>query len=308
MPKSVELGGLGDVPLPPKPWRFGGAGDAFTESLRSACRVEVIEPGAQGCEGKIREYISFRYRGGPIYASQGFQDRMSKIMLEKMIMGPMRFTLLRYAGDNLKLPGDGLTLESGSVVGVNLSKQTFAYPDSWFKSLLDAQASHTMGELGIAVTSQNSPHPFRPFGVMENLEEGPMRFGEGAGFLLLALVDERLRGMGLSQKLLSGVLTHHHDKVGARYVFAYGRTPQLSANQEASNEFKEKKAVSRATLEHHLQDVMRGEKRDWGVQLHHRAGANIICGLPDSVKDGESLNSGFLGIYDLGRMRDSGRI
>jgi hypothetical protein len=305
MAKLREPGGLGDE-FPPEPWRLGGVDKGLAQAIRKNCAIEVLAPGQAGLEERLREYVRFRYAARPESAREDFQRTMSKVLFDKMISGPMTFTLLRYLGEDATLRDRGeFTLKTGAVVGVNSAKQTFIYPDGWFRGLLEAEGKHSMDELTAAVTSEKSPYPFRPFGAIEELDEGPERRGEGAGFLLMALVDERLRGLELSQDLVRGVLRHYLDGVGLSYALAYGRAPQIGDDPAIS---AEQDAVSAKALNRYIADVLGGRRRDWGVHLHQGAGARILCGLPDSVIDEESMNCGFLGIYDLKKLRSSGSI
>jgi len=277
------------------------------EYVRKHCEVEIIEPG-RGDFGRIADYIRFRYKSHPDADSSTFVSSISGEMIVRMAKIPQRFALLRYVGGDLSFQGAGSVLKQGGVVGVNTSKQTFVYPEEWFKGILSASARHTMDELSTAVTSEKSPFRFRTFHEIENLVEGGIRKGSGAGFLMLALVDERLRGLRLSQKLLSGVLGYYRDVVGVPYVFVYGRVPEICRDEAVYEEFKAGGRLSPVSLNRYLKQVLAEERRDWGVSLHHQAGARMICGLPNSVQDAESLNSGYLGIYDLGELRAQGRI
>ncbi len=288
----------GESPQAPEPKGLGDAGKALARKIASESVVEAIRPGMTGLDEKIRDWVLFRYRRHPQVHETRFQEAMSKAVFDNMLAGPMVFANLRYAGGDLSL-GGGEPIRSGSVVGVNSSKRTLAYPDKWFKALLDAKEKAGMDELTRAVTSPHSPYKFIPFGQIESLREGVIPTGSGSGFLMLALVDERIRGAGLSQKLLTGVLEEYRGPLRTNYVFFYGRTPGLGRDEDAAREFREHKAVSTETLNTHLRRVINGVAPDWGVGFHIRSGAHLICGLPDSVLDAESLNCGFLGIYDL---------
>lgn len=279
------------------------------DEISSHCVFEVIEPGQPRLKEKLVEYAGFRYRRHPEVRSELFQEIISQTMFDRMLTIPARFALLRYNGPKLDVGVEQqFTLNPGSVVGVNSSKQTFVYPKQWFESLLASEGRQTMDNLTTAVTSGESPHPFKPFGFIENLREGPLRQGEGAGFLLLALVDDRLLGVGLSQTLLPGLLRYYLENVKVPYVFVYGRMPNLSKDPLIQQNFQERGVVETGVLNGYIKQVLNGERHDWGVGLHKMAGAHVICGLPDSVLDKESLNCGYLGIYDLTELRRMRRI
>lgn len=283
---------------PPEPVYFtGGLRDAG-DHIRGSLDVEVLEPGQSGLGDKLGEYIRLRYGRRPESGSRVFQQSISAAMVERMKTVPMRFALLRYMGGDVMTPDQEILVKSDSVTAVNSSKQTFVYPQEYFAGLLEAEDKYSMDELTAAVMSPNSPHRFRGFTEIENLAEGPLKPGRGVGFLLLALVREDVRGIGLSQKLLAGVLRYYRDRVRVPYVFVYGRVPGLGADDEAANEFRDHGVVRAPTLNRYLRRTME-EGGDWGVGLHKKAGAHIICGLPDSVRDKDSLNCGYLGAYDL---------
>jgi hypothetical protein len=268
------------------------------QRVRDNSVVEVFELGQQGIDRQLRDYIKF---GARYHTGAGDQDRLLSGMVHQMASHHLRFALLRYTGGDVKIEGEEpFVLTSGSVVGVNASKQTLAYPGEWFERLLDARAGgrYSLDELTKAVTSADAANKFKSFSDILNLQEGPLKHAQGAGFLLLAFVDDRLRKAGLSQIMLNGVLDYYRRQAGVSFAFAYGRTPGLSAVKELAEPFSgEGKPVEAEALNSYLQEVLDGHRKDPGVGLH-KNGA-LICGLPNSVEDGKSLNCGFLTIYDL---------
>ena len=281
----------------------------YADSIRADCSVEVLELGQLGVDDKAVDWVRYMCRGKPSVDDIAFQRRMSNFMFRRMLSGPTRFASLRYRGGDIDVKGEGgFTLKTNSIVGINTSKQTFAYPEDWFRRVLTAGGKQTMDDLTVSVTSEKSPYPFQPFGKIQELDEGPLRPGVGAGFLLLVLVDDRFRGMGLSQPLLSGVLKYYSEEAAVPYVFAYGRVPDICKDSDIVKDYREHDAVPTETLNRYLSEVQAGRRQDWGVGLHQKAGAHIICGLPDSIIYAESLNSGYLAIYDLKELKSTGKM
>jgi hypothetical protein len=306
--KSRGAGGF-EEGRPSSPLDFDAIRKAEAERIGSRCVVEQLELGQANIGGRLREFAAFRYPNVPLDRNQKPLDSLIAAMVERMGKIPLRIAVMRYAGEDAAVPGQpGQTLKSGSIIGANTSKPTSIYPAEWFEQILAAEGKHTMDDLTTAITSPRAPRPFKQFSQIENLPEGKIQPGRGAGFLLLAQVDDRLQGLGLSQILLTSVLQNYHDSLNLPYVFFYGRMPELKKDSQAEAEFAARGVVESRTLNRYLAQVMGGERRDWGVGFHKRAGAHIICGLPDSVLDGDSLNSGYLGIYDLKELSASGRI
>ncbi|MFH1404406.1 MAG: hypothetical protein ABIH11_09075 [Candidatus Altiarchaeota archaeon] len=297
-----EHGGKRRNPQPPSVLDLGAKRREAMQFITEQSRLEVIEPGQSNLDERLREYVVFRHRQNPSIGDRSFQDAEIAKLVGWMSTIPVRPSVLRYTGDDVKVEsreGASFTLSKGSVIGCNLSKQTMAYPDEYFEKLLAARGRFTMDELTSAVTHPNSPNPYVNFTELENMREGELRHGAGAGFLLLAEVDDRLQGLGLSQQILGGVLDYYRSKVGSNYVFVYGRLPEIRLDAGAAREFNDSGKVTPATVNKYVAQVMDGERRDWGLGFHRDAGASIICGLPYSYPDKESLNCGFLAVYDL---------
>ncbi|MDD5111564.1 MAG: hypothetical protein PHG85_03390 [Candidatus Altiarchaeota archaeon] len=123
------------------------------------------------------------------------------------------------------------------------------------------------------------------------------------GFLMLVHVDQDLRGLGMSGRLLRKTLEVMRDKFHLDYAVVYGRLPNLS-NEYASQQEADK----------HLQEYVArkrdsdGMHPDWAVRFHQHAGCQVVCGIPNYSDDKASFNHGFVGVYDLAKLRAERRI
>jgi len=115
------------------------------------------------------------------------------------------------------------------------------------------------------------------------------------GFLLLAEVDPGVRKHGLSKQLIEAALDNFRS-LGVSHVVAFARCAQL-----AQYEPDPQKATTRLQEYIKLRDD-RGMHPDYGIRFHQRAGAQIICGIPNSSPDPESHNNMCLVIYSLAEL------
>lgn len=109
-------------------------------------------------------------------------------------------------------------------------------------------------------------------------------------FLIGVGVQPKFRGHGLVSKLISRTLAEAK-KEGKKFVFGYGRLPELHKRQKTSlrgaeNYLKERKSNSELPL-------------DFGARFHVRGGARCLSVIPNSMEDPESQNYGILIVYDL---------
>lgn len=110
-------------------------------------------------------------------------------------------------------------------------------------------------------------------------------------FLIGVGVDSALKGNGLVNRLISTVVQEEKKK-GKKYIMGYGRLPQLSESYE------------KATLiqaESHLLKKKNGCSLpfDYGARFHVFNGADSVSVIPNAMDDPESLNYGFLALYQL---------
>ncbi|MBU0761450.1 MAG: hypothetical protein KKD39_00345 [Candidatus Altiarchaeota archaeon] len=285
----------------PKPRGLNDMEKADMERIRANCRVEIADSNHPRLSDEVEEYLRYLRIHRLISLPQDMQSQ-SNTMFRRIIEKGLRVALLKYKGPEVPVGGNA-TLPPEAVIGVNSSKQTDAYPHEWFDNLLKARQNHTMDDLTTAVESARGRLKFQPFREITDRDEPVIAAGKGAGFLSLIHVSPRLRGCGLSQILLPEVLKYYWQARDVPYVFVYGRTPAISREQEMKAEFEESGVVSTQNLNRYITQVLGGVKRDFGVGVNQKAGAEIICGLPDSVLDRESLNCGYLAIYKNPRLQ-----
>lgn len=297
---------------------------SLRKKIHSECRVEVIEPDYLR-PTQLYDYIQFRQgqEGGLVKTSRqltrGTQDALANALVARMTNAPIRLAIMRYLGDDNRLE-NGVVLKTGQVVASNESKQTFVYPPDMFRNMMRLKDGYSMDNMSEAFTDASGKHPFRTFPEIRDLAEGHARPGEGVGFLILALVDDRLRGLALSKPLLESVLRYHRDTLRHDYVFAYGRLPQLGGKDgegednlnkvrgRAQESFRKHGVVETEILNEYLRGLKAGDGRDWGYQFHRRAGCTPICGIPFSYQDPKSFNTGFLAVYDIKKITREERI
>lgn len=115
------------------------------------------------------------------------------------------------------------------------------------------------------------------------------------GWLVGVSVDPGLRGNGLVNKIIGGLVEHMHSE-GINYVIGYGRMPQLhklfGSGEEALPHLVEYLQQARGD----------GLSVDYGVRFHQNNGAKSVSPIPYAMAEGddwESLGHGFLAVYDL---------
>ncbi|MFH1125673.1 MAG: hypothetical protein V1703_00980, partial [Candidatus Altiarchaeota archaeon] len=107
----------------------------------------------------------------------------------------------------------------------------------------------------------------------------------------------------LSGRMLREVLKTMKDDFHLDYAAVYGRLPRLTTEFHSAEEART-----------HLQEYVarRREKDglhpDWAVRFHQYAGCEVVCGIPDYAEDPHSFNHGFVGIYDLERLAEQGKL
>ncbi|MBU0761890.1 MAG: hypothetical protein KKD39_02600 [Candidatus Altiarchaeota archaeon] len=307
-----------------KPLSLGHA--PVKSPISDKLQFEVIDPHDLR-ESQIYDFIKFRnsQEGGVGGVERQLHGREGESIFHSLLMrmtnGPIRLALVRYIGDDMLVGEPATLLKTGDVVASNESRQTHKYSPEYMRSLIAAQTSKTMDELTLQFTNPDGTPPFSTFASIRDSVDGPLKPNGGLGFLILALVDRRLRGQSLSTPLLTNVLAMHHDSIGHDYVFAYGRLPELGGERlpsgedelnalrtEARQQFEQTGKVEIQTLNRYVQGLLDGNGRDWGLGFHRKAGAHAICGIPYSYDDPASLNCGALVIYDLKELRRQARI
>jgi len=110
-------------------------------------------------------------------------------------------------------------------------------------------------------------------------------------FLIGVGVDASLKGKGLVNHLIAHSLKEAKAS-GKKMVLGYGRLPQL-------HQFYETATIQQA--EKHLQQQKPGTTlpADFGARFHVVNGAKAISVIPNAMDDPESLDYGFLALYDL---------
>lgn len=306
MNKQIGGDAFGNQEGPREPYGSRELRKRDLAQIRENSSTEVIDPNAANVREKLGAFIRLMYQADPEFGMRE-EAEVAATMLSRMHKGPLRLSMLRYNGTPLDVSGGGHVLP-GQVVAINSCKQTLTYPNEYFTGLLKAKDRFSMDELTTAVMSPQSDYPFKKFSEIESRHEGHLKPGQGAGFLFLGYVDEKLRGGGLSQKMLSNVLSGMHDDLKLQYCFVYGRLPKLKDHGPAAKEKAREGRVSPPTLNKYVKKAVEGDIKDWGLLLHQRAGADVVCGLADSVDDKNSLNCGYLAIYDLKKLRANRKI
>lgn len=211
---------------------------------------------------------------------------------------PIIFLDIRYSGNPLEFNAGGKTrtLRRKDMLGFINSRRNSQFSMELVERLLERKRQGDTPKKIFDELGNQLPPSY----------EGLCKLGDNdrseVGFLMLVHVDPDLRGLNLSQRLLRRTLQIMRDRFNLEYVAFYGRVPGLS------EEF-----TSPADAEKHLQEYVArkrpdGFHPDWAVRFHQYAGCEVICGIPNSAVDNESLNHGFVGVYDLIKLRGEGRI
>ena len=112
------------------------------------------------------------------------------------------------------------------------------------------------------------------------------------GILLLAEVDPSVRKHGLSKLLIQSALNNFHS-LGVSNVFAFARCAKFS-------EYEPDRIKALGNLQDYIaRRDEEGWHPDYGIRFHQKAGAQIICGIPNCSLDPESHNHMCLVVYTV---------
>ena len=267
---------------------------------------EFIDLDTNNMDSLMDDYMHLRYNPleFPELQTHDFQKNQRKFDLKRIVDGKSTILLFRHTCPNI--PSSRGEIKTGDAIALSESRITDALPWEYLIQLYQAgklaektadretklKIMNATTKIFYAGTSQK---PFQQFTDIEDLP--PPQTG-GDGFLMLIYIDPRLRKQGLPKTILTETLNHHR-QLGAEYTFGYGRLPHLSQISLLKNAYERNGQLTASQVNNYLLQNIEGERNDSGLKIHVNAGATIICGLPQSVGDLESLNSGFLGIYKL---------
>ena len=267
---------------------------------------EFIDLDTNNMDSLMDDYMHLRYNPleFPELQTHDFQKNQKKFDLKRIVDGKSTILLFRHTGPNI--PSSRGEIKTGDAIALSESRITDALPWEYLIQLYQAgklaeKTADRETKLKIMNATTNmfyGGESGKPFQQFTDIEDLPPPEKDGDGFLMMIYVDPRLRQHGLSTTTITHTLNHHR-QLGAEYTFGYGRLPHLSQISLLKNAYERNGQLTPNQLNNYLLQNLEGERNDPGLKIHLNAGATIVCGLPQSVGDLESLNSGFLGIYKL---------